>query len=247
MPIAKERESMQRLIANGWPFYLQRETLASLVQAPSNPQMMESIKAGISSPQESVALCAAYLLSSQGLRLPAGHTPISPWASTILASEGIIPNTTNHDKIADILRRKYKLTIRPGFDFRNVLGNVYYKRALGHLMEAERSYKTQRSRFVCQMDNFNQILLKVLFKKYPSHAKIPWEKIWGAIDYKPLNADFPTFTRMAKWCHSLRTSCPEPHPYSQTLGAFGREVTVWQRNQVVSRIKISYKEFVSEV
>lgn len=246
MPIARERRAMTTLITKGRPFYLQREALANSVHRSSESQLLENIKTGLAASQESVALCAAYLLSSEGLKLPSGYSPISPWASPILASEGIIPKTVSHDRIAEILRKKYKLTIPLSFDFRSVLGTVYYKRALGHLMEAERSYKTQRSRFVSQMDNFNQILLKALFKKYPSHARIPWNRIWSSINYKPLNADCPIFAHAAKSCHRLRTSSPEPHPYSQTLGSFGREVTVGQRNRLVSQLKGAYREFVSK-
>jgi hypothetical protein len=194
----------------------------------------------------SVALCTAYLLQSEGLSLPKEHSEVSTWASPILAAEGIIPKAIVKDRISEILRSRYKTIVPSGFDFRIILGSSYYKSAVRHQLEAQYSYKTQRSRYVCQMDNFNQILLKRLFKKYPKHANIPWKNVWATIDYKDLNVDFPTFTNVAKLCHKVRTSCPEPHPYSQTLSAFGREVTERERNRLISQLRSAYQEFVNK-
>ena len=227
---------------NGSSIYLHRETMVSVIDLADGEEKLETLQRAVTSSRSSVALCAAYLVSNEGLVLSADGE-VSPWAGAILSSEGIIPKPTRRDRIADILRQHYKTPGKLGFDFRHALGQRSYRRALRHLMEAELSFRTQRSRYVLHMDNFNQILVKALFRRY-GKARMPWENVWGSIDHKGLNGDFPTFTTVAKLCHNLRTSSPEPHPYSQTLGAFGREVKVGQRNRLVGQLKAGYRDYV---
>ena len=244
MPIARERQLMVNKVAGGSNFYFRRETLANLAEGLPQNEKAKTLTVGLSVDSDAVALCAAYLMRSEGMMPSPGTTRISTWASPILATDKIIPNPIRRDRIGEILKARYKTPTRDGFDFRSVLGSSYYRRALAHLLEAERSFKTQRSRYVCQMDNFNQILVKVLFRRYPGQKKKPWDQIWSSISHAGLTRDFPTFSQIAKLCHELRTSCPEPHPYSQTLGAFGREVTVGQRNRFEARLRSGYQEFV---
>ena len=242
--IKKERKLMLNRSERANSFFLQRETVVSLVGVGDQEEKEHVLRRSLSASRDSVALCAAYIMSSEGLAL-APHKEVSAWASAILSSEGRIPKPIRSDRIADILGTRYRIPSRLGFDFRTALGQRYYRRALGHLLEAESSFRTQRSRYVLQMDNFNQILVKVLFKRYPGQAHMRWENVWGAISHQGLNRDFPTFANVASNCHKLRTSSPEPHPYSQTLGAFGREVKVGQRDRLVAQLRAGYREFVT--
>ena len=240
----RERKSMGRVLAAGAPFYLQREVLVNLTTATEKAEKIEILKTGTSSPSPSVALCAAYIISSEGIQMSLSGVNVTPWASPTLASEGLIPGPVHQDRIGDILRDPYRVKLPLGFDFRSVLSKKFYRQALKHLLEAEFSFKTQRSRFVCQMDNFNQFLVKILFNRYPGQKNKPWNNVWPSIQHSGLNHDFPTFATVAAKCHRLRTSTPEPHPYSQTLGAFAREIRVGQRDWMVGLLRAGYQEFV---
>ena len=219
------------------------QTFGAKPVEPSFREREEALRLGISSENKSVALTAAYLASSLGLALT-GLIAVSSWASPILSSEGIIPNRVRTDRIGEILAGKYRVKLPKGFDFRGLLGQHLYRPALARLLESEVSFVTQRSRYVSQVDNFNQILVKVLFRRYKATGSILWRDVWASIDQRDLNRDFPTFANVAKRCHELRTSSPEPHPYSQTLGAFGREIRVGQRNRLVSNLRSAYQELV---
>lgn len=241
---SRERKHMVNVLRNGSPFYLQREILISLATFSGKMDRIEILRSAAANPIPSVSLCAAYLISSEGIRLTFDGEHVAPWASPILASEGIVPGPIHQDRVGEILKSRYRVKVPEGLDLRDILGKHYYRRALKHLLEAEASFKTQRSRFVCQMDNFNQILVKVVLKRYPGQKNKPWDQVWGSIQHSGLISDFPTFAKVAHECHRLRTSTPEPHPYSQTLRAFAREVKVGRRNRLVSQLRAGYQEFV---
>jgi hypothetical protein len=90
---------------------------------------------------------------------------VHPWATPILVNKGLTKKRIIGDRIGEILRQRYKLNLPADFSFRRVFNRRQYRQALLHLNMAEGGFAANRSLWVTQMDNFNQIVLTVLYIK----------------------------------------------------------------------------------
>ena len=126
------------------------------------------------------------------------------------------------DRISEIIVKRYGIKIPTGFSFRTVLTKSEYRQAVLHLNWAEGGFATNRSFWATQMDNFNQILLTVVYKKLGVSFTRGSE--FGAMASKSLITQFPNLAAVFKNCHDIRSSNPVPHSYSTLLGTFSRSL-----------------------
>jgi hypothetical protein len=191
-----------------------------------------------------VSMVAAYLLSRAGLRITGSMTDINPWATPILVRQGLTKKRIVGDRIGELLKARFRLTIPTTFSFRGVLTRQQYAHALRQLNNAEGNYATNRSLWVTYMDNFNQILLIKAYDRVGS--TIQWTDVFGSIDSLALRRYFPSLAASFKSCHTLGRISPVPHAWSKTLGTFARDVKVKERGRVEASLRVGYQEFISK-
>src|SRR3990172_10743838 len=102
-----------------------------------------------------VSLLAAYFLSTRALAdLP--NAIGTQYAASLLQAHGHIASSVSVDEIGPVLRKKFKVPIPPGFDFRQELSLAdpqLYERALQHLRLAVWYLDTNPTYFVNHIHN----------------------------------------------------------------------------------------------
>lgn len=225
--------------------YLIQHLLLGLSNALSGTAKEELLNTFIRVQDPHVALASAYLLTSSNLKLTGDVAEINPWATPILVSKGLTKKRVIGDIVGEILQKRYGVTLPTSFSFRRVLGTRRYRRALLHLRMAEGGFATNRSFWVTQMDNFNQILLFVVYTKLG--MRIAWSNVFGSLSSRRLRSAFPNVAAVFAKCHEVRSSSPVPHAYSRQLGAFSRDVKLRERDKLCKELKTAYQEFIDKI
>jgi len=190
-----------------------------------------------------LALVSAHLLTSNNLRLLGPVRGVHPWATPILVNKGLTQRRIIGDRIGEILRHRYKLNLPAGLSFRRVFNRRQYRQALLHLNMAEGGFATNRSLWVTQMDNFNQIVLIVLYAKLGMRVTTGDE--FGSLLSRRLRNRFPNLAAAFKKCHNLRLSNPIPHAYSRLLGTYSRDIRLRERDNLTTQLIVAYQELIN--
>lgn len=192
-----------------------------------------------------IALTSAYLLTSNNLKLSGVVADINSWATPILTNKGLTKKRVMGDRIGDIIKERYGVTLPLGFSFRRVLTRGQYKQALLHLNMAEGGFATNRSLWATQMDNFNQIILTAVYKKLGMNVARGNE--FGSLSSTLLKRRFPNIAAVFERCHNARLLNPVPHPYSRLLGTFSRDIKPKERDKLCKELKIAYQELIDKI
>jgi hypothetical protein len=160
-------------------------------------------------------------------------------------SKGLTKELVMGDRIGDIIKKMFKLTLPLGFSFSNVLNRGQYKQAIIHLNMAEGGFATNRSLWATQMDNFNQIILGIIYKKLNIH--VPRGDEFGSLSSTSLKTKFPILAGVFNECHKVRSENLVPHAYSRLLGTYSRDITLRGRDKLCRQLKVAYEELVNKI
>lgn len=225
--------------------YMEEHLLFALCNSLDDSAKGNLLNSFIRSSDSHLALTAAYLLTSNNLRLEGRALDVHPWATPILVNKGLIRRRIIGDRIGEILRHRYKLNLPTGFSFRRVFNRRQYRQALLHLNRAEGGFATNRSLWVTQMDNFDQIILMVLYKKLGISVAKGYE--FGSLSSTLLRNQFPSLAAAFQKCHDLRSSNPITHPYSRVLLTYSRDIRPRERDKLTAELKAAYQELISKM
>lgn len=235
---------LKRLTTTSDDTYLMEHLLLALCSALSDADKEQLLNRCIRSQDPDVALTSAYLLTSNNLKLVGSLKDLNPWATPILVNKGFTKKRVMGDRIGEIINKRYSVTLPTSFSFRKVLNKRQYKQALLHLQNAEGGFATNRSFWVTQMDNFNQILLFIVYKKLG--MSVSYDNVFGSITSRKLVRQFPNMAGFFQQCHELRSSSFVAHAYSRLLGTFSRDVKPKERDKLCKGLGIAYQEFVNK-
>jgi len=149
------------------------------------------------------------------------------------------------DRVGDIIKKRFGVTLPVGFSFRKVLTKGQYKQALIHLNMAEGGFATNRSLWATQMDNFNQIVLSIVYKKLAIGVVRGNE--FGSLSSTLLRTRFPNLAAVFERCHNARLANPVPYAYSRLLGTFSRDIKPRERDKLCKELQIGYQEFINKI
>ncbi len=149
------------------------------------------------------------------------------------------------DRIGDIIKKRFKLTLPLGFSFRNVLNSRQYEQAIIHLNMTEGGFATNRSLWATQMDNFNQIILGIIYRKLQMRVRRGDE--FGSLSSTSLKTEFPILAGVFNECHKVRSKNPVPHAYSRLLGTYSRDITPRGRDNLCAQLRVAYEELVNRI
>jgi len=241
-----EVRELQKLVNKTNDAYLTEYLLSALCNALSDTTTkQELLNKFVRAEEHDIALVSAFLLTANNLKLSGNIADINSWATPILVSKGLTKKRVVGDKIGEILRKRYGVTSPSSFSFRHVLNRNQYKQALLHLITAEGGFATNRSFWVTQMDNFNQILLFVTFRKIG--ISVTLDKVFGSLSSTTLRNRFPNVAAVFKKCHDFSRITPVPHAYARALGTFARDLKPKERDELCKELKIGYQEFVNKI
>lgn len=128
-------------------------------------------------------------------------------------------------------------------DFESILG-AHYNAARRHLRIAVGEHDTSPSRYVCRIDNFNILLTQSIYEHHLpgiNFQTIEPVNNWNRREFRDL---CPGIAGDFLECHTVRSNCAEPHPYSASLGALSEEVDYGQRNEITIGLRSAYRQFV---
>jgi hypothetical protein len=233
-----------RLFDNTVDIYVKEHLLFSLANSLEDPRREQFLNAQLRSPNQDIAMIAAYLLTSNNLKLAKSSVPVNTWASPILKSKRLLRNRVIGDRVGDIIKKRYGVSIPVSFSFRHILSRGQYKQIMLHLNMAEGSFATNRSLWVVQMDNINQIFLTLIYRKLC--IPVPMGQEFGAIKSSSLGTSFPNLAAIFERCHDASRENPVPHAYSRLLGNFSRNIKVRRRDNLVRELKTAYQEFINK-
>jgi len=236
---------LKKMVTRSNDVYLTEHLLYALSNALPDTSKEALLNTFIRIQDPDVAMTSAYLLTSNILKLSGDVADINPWATPILASKGLTKKRMMGDKVGEILRKRYGVTLPTGFSFRKVLNRGQYKQALLHLNMAEGGFATNRSLWATQMDNFNQIILFVIYRKLGTN--VTWDNVFGSLASRKLRHQFPNVAAVFKRCHEARLLNPVPHAYSRLLGTFSRDIKPRERDNLCKELKIAYQEFINKI
>lgn len=225
--------------------YLTEHLLLALSNSLPSTQKEQLFNKFIRLQDSHLALTSAYLLTSNNLKLSGPVVNINSWATPILTSKGLTKKRVMGDRVGDIIKKRFGVTLPVGFSFRNVLTRGQYKQAIIHLNMAEGGFATNRSLWATQMDNFNQIILSIVYKKLAMSVVRSYE--FGSLSSTLLRTRFPNLAAVFERCHNARSLNPVPHPYSRLLGTFSRDIKPGERDKLCKELRIGYQEFINKV
>lgn len=225
--------------------YLTEHLLFALSNSLSESQKQQTLNKSIRADDNHVALTAAFLLTFSNLKLSGNIKDVNSWATPILTNKGLTRKRVMGDRVGDIVKKRFDATLPVGSSFRNVLNRGQYRQALVHLNMAEGGFATNRSLWVTQMDNFNQIILSIVYRKLGIGVLRGSE--FGSLSSNLLRAHFPNLAAVFERCHNARLANPVPHAYSRLLGTFPRDIKPGERDKLCKELKIAYGEFISKI
>jgi len=193
-----------------------------------------------------IAITAAYLLTRGNLKLVGTRANINPVTTPVLLRYGLIKKKIVGDRLGEILKSRFGLTIPASLSFRKKLSQSEYKQGLLHLNHAEGAFDMQRSVWVVQMDCLNQIILYMVFNR-KVHLKIDYGNVFASIDSKKLKAHFPTVVSAFKKLHKRRSSSFQAHAYSIEQKKFATDLKIKERNKLLKELKDAYQELVNHL
>lgn len=224
--------------------YLREHLLVALSASFDDRQKQQLLNRFVRVDDPHLALVSSYLLTSANLKLEGAIPEIHAWATPILASRGLTKKRVTGDRLGQILRTRYEISLSAGYVFRGVFSRRQYKQALLHVDMAEGGFATNRSLWATQMDNFNQLILTLLYKRLGLHVVKGNE--FGSLSSVLLRTNFPNAAAVFDRCHTARLSNPVPHPYSRLLGTFSRDIKPREREALRKELKVAYQEFVDK-
>ncbi len=237
-------KALLRMVDRGNDVYLTEHLLFALCNTLPEINKEQVLNKFIRAQDPYLALTSAYLLTSNNLKLGGVVAGINSWATPILTNKGLTKKRVMGDRVGDIIKERYGVTLPLGFSFRRVLARGQYKQALLHLNMAEGGFATNRSLWATQMDNFNQIILTVVYKKLGMNVARGNE--FGSLSSTLLKRQFPNIAAVFDRCHNARLLNPVPHPYSRLLGTFSRDIMPRERDELCKELKIAYQEFIDK-
>ncbi|MBA2084205.1 hypothetical protein DMTZ50_0006 [Dehalococcoides mccartyi] len=236
---------MQRILTYTDDIYIKKQLLVTCCNSLKPIEKELLLNTYIKNENSSIALISAFLIASNNFKLTGNQQSINAWATPILKNAGLTKKRISGDRIGEILQKRYKIVLCPGFSFRNILRQKEYHQALIHLNMAEGNFVTNRSLWVTQMDCFNQILLWKVYKKVGLKVKIGNE--FASISATVLTHNFSNIAAVFKDCHDLRSSNQVSHAFSKSLGTYSQDIKIIQREKLHKNLKIAYQEFVDKI
>lgn len=233
-----------KIITRDDDVYVTENALVALCNTVPDVDKEGLLNTNVRSANPHIAMTSAYLLTSSNLRLTGTAADVNPWATPILRSGGLTRKRVMGDRIGEILKERYGLVLPTGYSFRRVLNKGQYKQALLHLNMAEGGFATNRSLWVTQMDNMNQILLFVTYRQLGMRVSYP--NTFGSLSSALLRGRFPSVAAVFQRCHDARLQNPVPHAYSSLLGEFSRDIKPSMRDRLCGQLKVAYQEFVDK-
>lgn len=237
--------TLRRMLTKANDVFLHEHLMVAIANSLAYEDRESFLNDHLSDDEPHAAMTAAYLLTVDNLKLTSSPTSLNPWATPILTSRGLAKKRVLGDRIGSLLAQRYGLRMPPGFSFRTVFGNKRYKPALLQLNMAEGSFAVNRSLWVTHMDNFNQLLLHVAYRKVG--ISILWGDEFGSLSSLALRTHFPTVAVVFQRCHDARLSNPVPHAYSKLLQTFPRDIRPREQQKLYKELKSAYQEFVGRI
>jgi retron-type reverse transcriptase len=234
-----------RMLDNEDDLYMKEHLLFALCNSLDDLSKGNLLNRFIRSSDPHLALTSAYLLTSNNMRLEGLVSNVHHWATPILVNRGLTKRRISGDRVGEILRHRYRLNLPAGFSFRRVFNRSQYKQALRQLNMAEGGFATNRSLWVTQMDNFDQIILIVLYKELG--IPVPGGDEFGSLSSRTLKNRFPSVAAAFQKCHELRSSNPVPHAYSRLLGTYSRDIKPRERDDLTADLRSAYQELINKV
>ena len=228
-----------------------RRRLAFLaVRGPSfcyrygTPVAPERLQRWMESGSRSTAMVAAYFSTKSAFR-PPDLRILSPWAGMAYKHHGYTRAAYRTRVVEEALWRMFRVQIPATYSLEAQRGRKYYRAAAQHLIQAEGSTYSNPSRYVSQVDNFNQLILAILPPKVTGTPIRP-DKVFQRIGSPSatLQARLPDTCPAFLSCHKLRRRSPEPHAYAIDFHDLGRLVTSRQRKQLTVALRNAYAEVV---
>ncbi|MFC2024318.1 reverse transcriptase domain-containing protein [Chloroflexota bacterium] len=237
---------LTKMLSNSRDVYLSEHLLINLYDmfVPSEKEIQ--INKYVRIPVPELAMTAAYILTRDNQNLARERVTINPWATPILVKFGMLKRQVTIDLIREILRRRYRTKIPSSIRFQKPLGIRSYKQALIHLNQSEGSFDTNRAFWVTQTDNFNQILLHMIFHK-KLKIKIQYADVFASLTNNELRSNYPNLAAAFSKTHKIRCSSFVSHAYSKEKGAFTTDLKIKQRNELAKLLGTAYQEFINNL
>ena len=234
-----------RMAGQNNDIYLTEHLLLALSNSLTNLQKEQILNKSIRVQDPHIALTSAYLLTSNNLKLLGPAKSVNSWATPILMSKGLTKKRVMGDRVGDIIKKRFGLTLPLGFSFRNVLNRGQYKQAIIHLNMAEGGFATNRSLWATQMDNFNQLILGTIYIKLK--MRVTRGNEFGSLRSTLLRTEYPILAPVFQVCHDARLANPVPHAYSILLGTYSRDIKPRERDKLRSQLKVAYEELINKI
>lgn len=238
-------QNLSRVLTNENDTYLTGILLMALSNSLPRIEKQKLLNRYVRVNNENIALIAASLLTSENLKLEGNLGELNPWATPILLKYGLTKKRSMGDRIGDILKSRYQIVLPPTFSFRKAFSRGQYSNALIHLIEAEGCFVTQRDVWVTQMDNFNQIVLVIIFAKLS--INVPKKAVFGALDQTILRSQFPNIASAFTRCHGTRCDSKVSHAFSHRKGTYTSGLKPRARETLRAALKMAYQEFVDKI
>jgi retron-type reverse transcriptase len=209
------------------------------------------LKIGVTDQHAGIVETALYLtyidwsMSLSELNRP--HIPISEYSSVVAKGyDNSLPDVYAC-YIRHVFAKDYNVSFIDHLDFRSLMGDEY-NRAASFAWQAERSYLTNPSRFVSQLDLFHEEMLffilvdKLKWKSKDELVKVALpDRISHLIKNK---TELATFGAALQSCHQLRSSCTEAHTRLHKVLDVTNPINWRQRNELKKKLCAGYQELV---
>ncbi len=181
--------------------------------------------------------------------------PKSQYSRQLLVTMGQININPLVDEIAPLLSRLFGVKIPGGFDFRKkfaLINTDLYNRALRHLQLASWYFDTYPTYFINHIHNFNHVLLYFALHNgnFIANPPLQWKHIFGQIAPNQNTAfasAFPAVSSVFRECSKARNTNLSSHPYDDKYSRFTKLVSYGERDELKSKLKVAYREFMVKV
>lgn len=228
-------------VATDW--YTRLGTAAMLVDRRGSSAMTGQIATWLQDPTQQMQLFAAFVTTRDGLpRTNLRH--VGSWAGPTFRHHGWTRRAFHPRIVEEVLERRFSVKTPAAFSFRTLLGVRYYRACAQHLLQADGSYYRNPSRFISQINNFNQLLLARLLPRLGVSVQV--EEVFSRVGSpsKNLRRQAPGICVAFAACNRLRRNNPEPHPFATDYHDVSKQVSRQDRNSVVKQLKAAYEEVI---
>lgn len=207
-----------------------------------------------STPEPGLSVCSA--IHEKGLNLKTfGLTPmrLSSQVFNTLSELGIISVPGPRiDPIAEILESRYGVTRGKSW---HTLLTTEYVHALGLLKQAEAAFESGRDFWLACQNSFNQTIFLALQRHFMATGHpascTTIDRNGQVVDFGvtldvngPFLKNCPTIGNCFRDMNARRNHLPVSHPYEKKTAIRSKHLRAQERNQLVTRLQIAYRDFV---